>query len=70
MGVSSFSLRAVESVLETEAVFSLSRLQSLGGEGCSLLPHDHFWIASERVVTLGRVGPAAGDMFIPCHLAR
>jgi allantoinase/DNA mismatch repair protein MutS2 len=36
-------------------------LQSLGGEGCSLLPHDHFWIASERVVTLGRVGPAAGD---------
>lgn len=35
-------------------------MQSLGGEGCSLLPQDHFWIASERVVTLGRVGPAAG----------
>jgi hypothetical protein len=40
---------------------SLLRVQSLGGEGCSLLPQDHFWIASERVVALGRVGPAAGS---------
>jgi allantoinase len=37
-------------------------LQSLAGDGCSLLHHDHFWIASERVVTLGRVGPAAGSV--------
>ncbi|VAH39002.1 unnamed protein product [Triticum turgidum subsp. durum] len=35
---------------------------SLGGEGCSLLPHGHFWIASQRVVALGRVGPAAVEV--------
>jgi hypothetical protein len=44
-------------------------VQSLGGEGCSLLQHDHFWIASERVVTLGRVGPAAGSSVRPSRPA-
>ena len=46
-------------------IAELLLLQSLGGEGCSLLPHDHFWVASDRVVTLGRVGPAAGTYVRP-----
>ncbi|OEL16853.1 putative allantoinase [Dichanthelium oligosanthes] len=54
-------LLAVAAALAAVLLYRAPFSKSLGGEGCSLLPHDHFWIASDRVVTLGRVGPAAGD---------
>nr|XP_034585194.1 LOW QUALITY PROTEIN: endonuclease MutS2-like [Setaria viridis] len=53
---------AVVAALAAALLYRAPFSKSLGGEGCSLLPHDHFWIASERVVTLGRVGPAAVEV--------
>nr|CAE05739.2 OSJNBb0017I01.19 [Oryza sativa Japonica Group] len=50
-------LLAVAAALAAALLYRAPFSKSLGGEGCSLLPHDHFWIASERVVTLGRVRP-------------
>ncbi|TVU16624.1 hypothetical protein EJB05_40197 [Eragrostis curvula] len=55
-------LLAVAAALAAVLLYRAPFSKSLGGEGCSLLPHDHFWIASERVVTLGRVGPAAVEI--------
>ncbi|EEE61915.1 probable allantoinase [Oryza sativa Japonica Group] len=55
-------LLAVAAALAAALLYRAPFSKSLGGEGCSLLPHDHFWIASERVVTLGRVGPAAVEV--------
>ncbi|CAM0901764.1 unnamed protein product [Alopecurus aequalis] len=55
-------LLAVAAALAAALLYAAPFSKSLGGEGCSLLPHDHFWIASERVVTLGRVGPAAVEV--------
>ncbi|CAL5070835.1 unnamed protein product [Urochloa decumbens] len=53
---------AVVAALVAALLYRAPFSKSLGGEGCSLLPHDHFWIASDRVVTLGRVGPAAVEV--------
>ncbi|CAN6236689.1 unnamed protein product, partial [Urochloa humidicola] len=53
---------AVAAALVAALLYRAPFSKSLGGEGCSLLPHDHFWIASDRVVTLGRVGPAAVEV--------
>ncbi|KAM0889628.1 hypothetical protein ACQ4PT_027579 [Festuca glaucescens] len=55
-------LLAVAAALAAALLYAAPFSKSLGGEGCSLLPHDDFWIASERVVTLGRVGPAAVEV--------
>ncbi|KQJ85338.1 hypothetical protein BRADI_5g26410v3 [Brachypodium distachyon] len=55
-------LLAVAAALAAALLYRAPFSKSLGGEGCSLLPQDHFWIASERVVTLGRVGPAAVEV--------
>jgi allantoinase/DNA mismatch repair protein MutS2 len=52
----------VAAALAAALLYAAPFSKSLGGEGCSLLQHDHFWIASERVVTLGRVGPAAVEV--------
>ncbi|CAD6261703.1 unnamed protein product [Miscanthus lutarioriparius] len=56
------SVLAVAAALAAVLLYRAPFSKSLGGEGCSLLPHDHFWIASDRVVTLGRVGPAAVEV--------
>ncbi|KAK3141123.1 hypothetical protein QOZ80_4BG0329840 [Eleusine coracana subsp. coracana] len=55
-------LLAVAAALAAVLLYRAPFSKSLGGEGCSLLHHDHFWIASDRVVTLGRVGPAAVEV--------
>ncbi|VAI08327.1 unnamed protein product [Triticum turgidum subsp. durum] len=53
-------LLAVAVVLAAALLYTAPFFKGLGGEGCSLLPHDQFWITSQRVVALGRVSPAAG----------
>ncbi|VAI39896.1 unnamed protein product [Triticum turgidum subsp. durum] len=53
-------LLAVAAALTVALLYTAPFSKGPGGEGCSLLPHGHFWIASQRVVVLGRVSPAAG----------